>query len=220
MRALFAAYPDAMDNTGKIAERCQVEFEFGVTQPAQLSRCPTGRPPPMTVWSGCAGRAWPTLSTPTPRGGRSSDRLRYELGVIGHMGYVDYFLIVWDFIHYAKSHGILVGPGRGSGAGSIVAYSLGITVHGSPEVQPALRALSESRAGHHARYRHGLLLRAPAARSSTTWPDKYGADHVAQIITFGTMAARGVIRDVGRVLGMSYPGNGRSGQGWCPSTWA
>ena len=130
-------------------------------------------------------------------------RLRYELDTIGHMGYVDYFLIVWDFIHYAKSQGIMVGPGRGSGAGSIVAYSLGITM-----LDPL---------------KYNLLFERFLNPERVTMPDidvdfcyerrqevidyvarKYGEDHVSQIITFGTMAAKGVIRDVGRVLSIPY----------------
>ncbi|MBQ8963854.1 MAG: DNA polymerase III subunit alpha, partial [Clostridia bacterium] len=131
------------------------------------------------------------------------DRKEYELGVIESMGYVDYFLIVWDFIHYAKTHGVGVGPGRGSGAGSIVAYALDIT-----EIDPLKYALVFERFLNPERVsmpdidcdfdyeRRGQVIDYVRRR--------YGADHVAQIITFGTMAARAVIRDVGRVMDMSY----------------
>ena len=131
------------------------------------------------------------------------ERMEYELGVISGMGYVDYFLIVWDFIHYARTHGVGVGPGRGSGAGSIVAYCLGIT-----SIDPL---------------KYSLLFERFLNPERVSMPDidvdfdyerrgevidyvrrRYGADHVAQIITFGTMAARAVIRDVGRVMDMSY----------------
>ena len=129
--------------------------------------------------------------------------MEYELGVIESMGYVDYFLIVWDFIHYAKTHGVGVGPGRGSGAGSIVAYSLGIT-----EIDPLKYALVFERFLNPERIsmpdidcdfdyeRRGKVIDYVRSR--------YGADHVSQIITFGTMAARAAIKDVGRVLGMGY----------------
>ena len=139
-------------------------------------------------------------------------RLEYELSVISHMGYVDYFLIVWDFINYAKSHGIMVGPGRGSGAGSIVAYTLRITM-----LDPL---------------KYSLLFERFLNPERVSMPDldidfcyerrqevidyvarKYGSDHVSQIITFGTMKAKAVIRDVGRVMGMSYRRRRSGGQG-------
>ena len=135
---------------------------------------------------------------------QARERLEYELDVIRSMGYVDYFLIVWDFIRYARKNGILVGPGRGSGAGSIVAYTLNIT-----GIDPLKYNLLFERFLNPERVsmpdldidfdyeRRGEVIAYVA--------DKYGADHVAQIITFGTMAARGVLRDVGRVMGMSYP---------------
>ena len=131
------------------------------------------------------------------------DRMEYEIGVISKMGYVDYFLIVWDFINYARSHGIVVGPGRGSGAGSIVAYCMYIT-----QLDPL---------------RYSLLFERFLNPERVSMPDidvdfcyerrqevidyvarRYGADHVSQIITFGTMSARAVVRDVGRVLGYPY----------------
>ena len=201
MRALFAAYPDAVDNAGKIAQRCQVEFEFGVTRLPSYP-VPTEETPAQMLERLCREG----MARLYPDAGEEDEpyrRLRYELDTIGHMGYVDYFLIVWDFIHYAKSQGIMVGPGRGSGAGSIVAYSLGITM-----LDPL---------------KYNLLFERFLNPERVTMPDidvdfcyerrqevidyvarKYGEDHVSQIITFGTMAAKGVIRDVGRVLGMSY----------------
>ena len=201
MRALFAAYPDAVDNAGKIAQRCQVEFEFGVTRLPSYP-VPTEEPPPQMLGRLC-GEGMARLYPDAREEDEPYRRLRYELDTIGHMGYVDYFLIVWDFIHYAKSQGIMVGPGRGSGAGSIVAYSLGITM-----LDPL---------------KYNLLFERFLNPERVTMPDidvdfcyerrqevidyvarKYGEDHVSQIITFGTMAAKGVIRDVGRVLGMSY----------------
>ena len=201
MRALFAAYPDAVDNAGKIARRCQVEFEFGVTRLPSYP-VPTEETSAQMLERLCREG----MARLYPDAGEEDEpyrRLRYELDTIGHMGYVDYFLIVWDFIHYAKSQGIMVGPGRGSGAGSIVAYSLGITM-----LDPL---------------KYNLLFERFLNPERVTMPDidgdfcyerrqevidyvarKYGEDHVSQIITFGTMAAKGVIRDVGRVLGMSY----------------
>ncbi len=230
MRALFRHVPDAIENTEKIAKRCNVTFEFGVTRlprypvpegetaGSMLRRLcmegmarlypdadPTGNgisAPNVSAASAdtAATRQSSVASAPD---GDPYARLEYELSTIERMGYVDYFLIVWDFIHYAKSHEIMVGPGRGSGAGSIVAYSLGITM-----LDPL---------------KYQLLFERFLNPERVTMPDidvdfcyerrqevidyvarKYGADHVSQIITFGTMAARGVIRDVGRVLGMSY----------------
>ena len=201
MRALFSMVPDAVDRTREIADRCNVTFEFGVTR---LPRYPVaeGDTPDAMLRRLCAegmARLYPDAG-PDDEPYR---RLEYELKTIEGMGYVDYFLIVWDFIHYAKSQGIMVGPGRGSGAGSIVAYSLGITM-----LDPL---------------KYQLLFERFLNPERVTMPDidvdfcyerrqevidyvarKYGADHVSQIITFGTMAAKGVVRDVGRVLGMSY----------------
>ena len=201
MRALFSAVPDAIENTGVIAKRCNVTFEFGVTR---LPHYPV--PEGETSESMLRRLCREGMNRLYPAAGQEDEpwkRLAYELGVIEKMGYVDYFLIVWDYIHFAKSHGIMVGPGRGSGAGSIVAYSLGITM-----LDPL---------------KYQLLFERFLNPERVTMPDidvdfcyerrqevidyvarKYGSDHVCQIITFGTMAAKGVVRDVGRVLGMSY----------------
>ena len=201
MRTLFAACPDAVDRTQEIADRCNVEFEFGVTR---LPHYPV--PEGETALSMLTRLTHEGLRERYPDAKETDEpwtRLNYELNVITSMGYVDYFLIVWDFIRYAKSQGIMVGPGRGSGAGSIVAYSLGITM-----LDPL---------------KYQLLFERFLNPERVTMPDidvdfcyerrqevidyvarKYGADHVSQIITFGTVQAKGCIRDVGRVLGMSY----------------
>ena len=201
MRTLFAACPDAVDRTQEIADRCNVEFEFGVTR---LPHYPV--PEGETALSMLTRLTHEGLRERYPDATETDEpwqRLNYELNVISSMGYVDYFLIVWDFIRYAKSQGIMVGPGRGSGAGSIVAYSLGITM-----LDPL---------------KYQLLFERFLNPERVTMPDidvdfcyerrqevidyvarKYGADHVSQIITFGTLQAKGCIRDVGRVLGMSY----------------
>ena len=201
MRAIFRQVPDAVDRTQEIAERCNVEFEFGVTRLPHYP-VPEGETADGMLRRLC-GEGMARLYPDAGPGDEPYKRLEYELSTIEHMGYVDYFLIVWDFIHYAKSQGIMVGPGRGSGAGSIVAYSLGITM-----LDPL---------------KYQLLFERFLNPERVTMPDidvdfcyerrqevidyvarKYGADHVSQIITFGTMAAKGVVRDVGRVLGMSY----------------
>ena len=201
MRTLFAACPDAVDRTQEIADRCNMEFEFGVTR---LPHYPV--PEGETALSMLTRLTHEGLRERYPDAKEDDEpwqRLNYELNVISSMGYVDYFLIVWDFIRYAKSQGIMVGPGRGSGAGSIVAYSLGITM-----LDPL---------------KYQLLFERFLNPERVTMPDidvdfcyerrqevidyvarKYGADHVSQIITFGTLQAKGCIRDVGRVLGMSY----------------
>ena len=200
MLRAFPNFREAIERTEEIAQRCQVEFDFSTTHLPKF-------PLPEGVSDDTAylrelcedgiRRLYGTERTD------AWERLNYELGVIEKMGYVDYFLIVWDFIHYAKTHGVGVGPGRGSGAGSIVAYSLGIT-----EIDPL---------------KYNLLFERFLNPERISMPDidcdfdyerrgqvidyvrqRYGADHVAQIITFGTMAARAVLRDVGRVLGMSY----------------
>ena len=201
MRALFRSCPDAIDNTKTIADRCNVEFEFGVTRlPAYPVE--TGETPYEMLNRLCLEgirRLYPDAAP----GDEPYTRLEYELGVISGMGYVDYFLIVWDFINYAKQNGIMVGPGRGSGAGSIVAYSLGITMLDPLKYQLLFeRFLNPERVSMpdidvDFCYERRQEVIDYVAR-------KYGADHVSQIITFGTMAAKGVIRDVGRVLGMSY----------------
>ncbi|NLB39152.1 MAG: DNA polymerase III subunit alpha, partial [Clostridiales bacterium] len=199
MLALFPDLPDAVARTQEIAQRCQVTLDFDT-----VHRPKYPVPENETALSmltrlceeGFAARY-------APDDAEARERLAFELSVISGMGYVDYFLIVWDFIKYAKDHHIMVGPGRGSGAGSIVAYCLNITM-----LDPI---------------KYNLLFERFLNPERISLPDididfcferrqevidyvtaKYGTDHVAQIITFGTMAARGVIRDVGRVLGYGY----------------
>ncbi|MBQ7052295.1 MAG: DNA polymerase III subunit alpha [Clostridia bacterium] len=199
MKQLFAAWPEALERTQEIAHRCQVDFEFGVTK---LPRYPTapGETSEQMLRRLCE-EGLSELYQPITAEAR--ERMEYEIGVITKMGYVDYFLIVWDFINYARSQGIVVGPGRGSGAGSIVAYCLHIT-----QLDPL---------------KYSLLFERFLNPERVSMPDidvdfcyerrqevidyvarKYGADHVSQIITFGTMSARAVVRDVGRVLGYPY----------------
>ena len=201
MRTLFAACPDAVDRTQEIADRCNVEFEFGVTR---LPHYPV--PEGETALSMLTRLTHEGLRERYPDAKETDEpwqRLNYELNVISSMGYVDYFLIVWDFIRYAKSQGIMVGPGRGSGAGSIVAYSLGITMLDPLKYQLLFeRFLNPERVimpdiDVDFCYERRQEVIDYVAR-------KYGADHVSQIITFGTLQAKGCIRDVGRVLGMSY----------------
>ena len=199
LRGLFPGCDEAFENTVKIAQRCSVEFTFheyhlpaypvpeGYTNEAYFRKL---------CYEGFRER-YPEA----PEGYR--ERMEYEIKVISSMGYVNYYLIVWDFIHYAKSVGIPVGPGRGSGAGSIVAYCIHIT-----EVDPM---------------KYGLIFERFLNPERVSMPDfdtdfcqerrgevidyvyrKYGADHVAQIVTFGTMAARGAIRDVGRALNFTF----------------
>ena len=201
MRALFRMCPEAIDNTQLIVDRCNVEFEFGVTRlPAYPVE--TGETPYEMLNRLCL-EGIKRLYPDAQEGDEPYTRLAYELGVISGMGYVDYFLIVWDFINYAKQNGIMVGPGRGSGAGSIVAYSLGITMLDPLKYQLLFeRFLNPERVSMpdidvDFCYERRQEVIDYVAR-------KYGADHVSQIITFGTMAAKGVVRDVGRVLGMSY----------------
>ena len=200
MRALFPDVPEAADNTVKIAQRCQVELEFGKTKlPAFFT--PDGSDNLEFFRRLCQeGLARRYGENPPQEYG---DRLEYEIRVISQMGYVNYYLIVWDFIRYARSVGIPVGPGRGSGAGSLAAYCVGIT-----NVDPM---------------RYDLLFERFLNPERVSMPDfdidfsderrdeiigyvvdKYGADHVAQIVTFGTMAARGALRDVGRALNIPY----------------
>ena len=201
MRTLFASCPDAIDRTQEIADRCNVEFEFGVTR---LPHYPV--PEGETALSMLTRLTHEGLRERYPDAKETDEpwqRLNYELNVISSMGYVDYFLIVWDFIRYAKSQGIMVGPGRGSGAGSIVAYSLGITMLDPLKYQLLFeRFLNPERVSMpdidvDFCYERRQEVIDYVAR-------KYGADHVSQIITFGTLQAKGCIRDVGRVLGMSY----------------
>ncbi|MBQ8161104.1 MAG: DNA polymerase III subunit alpha [Clostridia bacterium] len=201
MRRLFAMVPEAVDNSHRIAQRCQVEFEFGKTK---LPHFPieTGETSLQMLTRLCV-EGLKRLYPEATEDDEPYTRMQYELNTIESMGFVDYFLIVWDFIHYAKSHGIMVGPGRGSAAGSIVSYALGITTLDPLRYQLLFeRFLNPERVSmpdidvDFCYERRGEVIEYVAR--------KYGADHVCQIITFGTMAAKGVIRDVGRVLGMSY----------------
>lgn len=199
MRALFPYAQDALDNTAKIAARCEVEIEFGVTKLPRFD-VPEGQDADSYLRAMCEKG----LHERYPEDdGTLKQRMEYELSVIERMGYVDYFLIVSDFIQYAKRRGIPVGPGRGSAAGSIVAYALYIT-----DIDPI---------------KYNLLFERFLNPERVSMPDidvdfcyerrqevidyvirKYGKEDVAQIITFGTLAARGVIRDVGRVLDLPY----------------
>ena len=200
MREIFSFVPEAIENTQKIADRCNMTFEFGHTK-LPAFEVPDGRDNVEYFESMCKEGLYRRYGeNPDPE---LWERLNYELGVIERMGYVNYYLIVHDFINYAKSVGIPVGPGRGSGAGSICAYCIGIT-----DIDPI---------------KYHLLFERFLNPERVSMPDfdidfcyerrqevieyvnrKYGEDHVAQIITFGTLAARAAIRDVGRALGMAY----------------
>ena len=201
MADYFSEFPDAIENTVKIAEKCNYDFEFGIT------KLPNYDVPEKyeTHYDYFKDLCYEGIKK---RYGENPieevlKRLEYEISVIKQMGYVDYFLIVWDYINYAKTTGIPVGPGRGSGAGSIAAYAIGIT-----DIDPL---------------KYGLIFERFLNPERISMPDfdvdfcyerrgevidyverKYGKDHVSQIITFGTMAARMVIRDVGRVLDYPY----------------
>ena len=213
MKGLFPYALEALENTHKIASRCQVEIEFGVTKLPKFD-VPKGYDSWGYLNQLChegLGRRYPSqkgmVKIPGREGllpyGQIKEQLQYELGIIQQMGYVDYFLIVWDFIHFAREHGIAVGPGRGSAAGSLVSYTLEIT-----NIDPL---------------RYSLIFERFLNPERVTMPDididfcverrqevidyvsqKYGKDRVVQIVTFGTMAARGVIRDVGRVMDLPY----------------
>ena len=195
MRALFSTYEGAIENTQKIADRCNVEIEFGVTKLPKYD-VPEG----YTAWEYlnklCFDGLYQKYDNPSEE---LTERLNFELNTIKNMGYVDYFLIVWDFINYARTNGIMVGPGRGSAAGSIVAYTLGIT-----NIDPI---------------KYQLLFERFLNPERVSMPDididfcyerrqevidyvvrKYGAENVAQIVTFGTLKAKAVVRDVGRVM--------------------
>ena len=201
MAEYFANVPEAIENSVKIADKCNFDFEFGVT------KLPNYDVPPEYKTHSEYFRKLCTDGIIERYGKEHSkevdERLEYEISVIEKMGYVDYYLIVWDFIHYAKSNGIPVGPGRGSGAGSIAAFAIGIT-----DIDPI---------------KYNLLFERFLNPERVSMPDfdvdfcyerrqevidyvarKYGQDHVSQIITFGTMSARMVIRDVGRVLDVPY----------------
>lgn len=199
MRALFPGYDEAFENTVRIAQRCNVEFVFNQYH---LPSFPV--PEGYTSESYFCKLCYDGFAERYPNPPQEyKDRLEYEIGVISRMGYVNYYLIVWDFIRYAKDSGIPVGPGRGSGAASIVAYCMHIT-----EVDPMKYALIFERFLNPERVsmpdfdtdfcqeRRGEVIEYVMR--------KYGSDHVAQIATFGTMAARGAIRDVGRALNFTY----------------
>ena len=199
MAALFPYARQALENTQKIANRCEVEIEFGVTKLPKYD-VPDG----MTSWEYLQKLCYEGLDqryrTPSQE---LKDRLAYELDTIRHMGYVDYFLIVWDFIKYAKDHGIAVGPGRGSAAGSIVSYCLGITTIDPIHYQLLFeRFLNPERVSMPDIDVDFCYERRQEVIDYVT--RKYGKDCVAQIVTFGTLAARGVIRDVGRVMDLPY----------------
>lgn len=199
MKNLFPYASEALENTHSIAERCNVNIEFGVTKLPRYD-VPEG----YTSWEYLNYLCNRGLEKNYPDNSEElRERLEYELNVINEMGYVDYFLIVWDFINYAKSNNIMVGPGRGSAAGSIVSYCLGIT-----DIDPI---------------RYDLLFERFLNPERVSMPDidvdfcyerrqevidyvveKYGEDRVVQIVTFGTLAARNVIRDVGRALDLPY----------------
>lgn len=199
MSELFPYAPQALENTCRIAERCNVEIEFGVTK-LPLYEVPEG----YDSWSYLNYLCSEGLKRRYPDADDEiKSRMDYELSVIHSMGYVDYFLIVWDYINFARTHGIAVGPGRGSAAGSIVSYCLGIT-----DIDPI---------------KYGLIFERFLNPERVSMPDidvdfcyerrqevidyvvdKYGKDCVVQIVTFGTMAARAVIKDVGRVLDLPY----------------
>ena len=198
MEALFGGYPDAVENTGRIAERCQMEFTFGKYHLPEF-KLPPGYDSPTYLRKLCdEGFA--------ERYGEREEyrqQLEYELGMIEKMGFTDYFLIVSDFVRYAKSVGIPVGPGRGSAAGSMVSYCLHIT-----DIDPMQFSLYFERFLNPERVSmpdidmdFGDTRRGEVVEYVRR---KYGDDHVAQIVTFGTMAARGAIRDVGRALNMTY----------------
>ena len=199
MRTLFPYAREALENTEKIARRCNVEIEFGVTRLPRFD-VPEG----YDSWTYLNKLCDDGMAERYPEDdGTLRDRLDFELNTIRQMGYVDYFLIVWDYINYARENGIMVGPGRGSAAGSIVSYCLRIT-----DIDPI---------------RYNLLFERFLNPERVSMPDidvdfcferrqevidyvtrKYGRDRVMQIITFGTMLAKGVVRDVGRVMDLPY----------------
>ena len=200
MAALFADYPDALENTAKIAARCQVDFTFGELQLPFYPLPEHFESDDAYLRALCEERLSSRYADVTDE---IRTRLDYELDVIHGMGYASYFLIVWDFINYAREHGVEVGPGRGSAAGSIVAYLLGIT-----NIDPLRYALLFER------FLNPERVSMPdididfddinRGRVISYVKERYGEDHVAQIATFGTMGAKGAIRDVGRVLEMSF----------------
>lgn len=200
MRSLFPKYPQAIENTQKIADRCNVEFEFGVRKLPRFD-VPNNEDHLEYFRRNCYKGLYKHYGENPDQS--LIDRLEYEISTVSKMGFVDYYLIVNDFVQYAKSNGIPVGPGRGSGAGSLCAYCIGITA-----IDPI---------------KYNLLFERFLNPERVSMPDfdidfckerrgevidyvvrKYGDDHVAQIISFGTMAARGAIRDVGRALAIPY----------------
>ncbi len=200
MRALFPQAPQAIDNTAFIAERCNVEFEFGNTKLPHFA-VPDGRDHFAFFHDLCYEGLQKHFPDGIPQPYR--ERLDYELQVVNQMGYVDYYLIVYDFIRFARSQGIPVGPGRGSGAGSLAAYAIGIT--GIDPIQYTLlfeRFLNPERVSMPDFDIDFCYERRQEVIDYVI--EKYGADHVAQIITFGTMAARAALRDVGRAMGIAY----------------
>lgn len=204
MRKIFSNIPEALDNAYKIAQRCNVEFTFGELHLPDF-KAPDGLTNKQYLRKLCEEGLEQRYEGSDEETMRAlHERLDYELSTIENMGYVEYFLIVWDFINYAKSNGIMVGPGRGSAAGSIVAYTLRIT-----DIDPI---------------KYGLIFERFLNPERVSMPDididfcyerrgevidyvteKYGADKVSQIITFGTMKAKQAVRDVGRALNVSYP---------------
>lgn len=199
MREIFKAVPEALDNTHEIARRCNVEFEFGHLHLPEFP-VPEGKTHSQYLRELCLKGLSELYDEITDE---IKERLKMELSVIEEMGFVDYFLIVWDYVNYARKNGIMVGPGRGSAAGSIVAYTLRIT-----DTDPI---------------KYGLIFERFLNPERVSMPDididfvddrrgevidyvieKYGTDRVAQIITFGTLKARAAVRDVGRVLNVSY----------------
>ncbi len=199
MAALFPEHPEALENTVKIAERCNVEFEFGKYHLPEFD-VPEG----FTALKYLQKLCKEGFKKRYPKDdGTVKKRLQYEIDMIAKMGFVDYFLIVSDFIGYAKGNGIPVGPGRGSAAGSVVSYCLGITdldpIHYSLYFE---RFLNPERVSMPDIDVDFCYVRRPEVIEYVT--GKYGVDRVSQIVTFGTMAARGAIRDVGRALGVPY----------------
>ena len=199
MRSLFPYAPQAIENTALIADKCNFEFKFGERHLPSYD-VPDNREPYEYLHSLCEEGLKSRYNNPTEE---LYDRLEYELGVIKEMGFTDYFLIVWDFISYAKKNSIPVGPGRGSAAGSIVSYTLGIT-----DIEPTKYNLIFERFLNPERVSMPDIDIdfCPKRRAEVInyVIDKYGAENVSQIGTFGTMKARGAIRDCGRVLGMPY----------------
>ena len=199
MQKLFSYIPEALENTEKIAKRCQVDFDFN-TRHLPSYAVPEGYMAEEYLEMLCRKGLKKRYETITPE---LSERLDYELSVIKSMGFVDYFLIVWDFIHYAKNHDVCVGPGRGSAAGSIVAYCLEIT-----DIDPIAYNLIFERFLNPERVSMPDIDVdfEPEGRQKVInyVVEKYGADHVSQIITFGTLKAKLVIRDVGRTLNIPY----------------